>query len=190
MHLQRYREDAERQTLSKGVCMKKKILVLFIVAILAAVPAMADDIELPFDSVGTSEKGTWGVGLNLGTNLGATVKYGYGIFDIYGNVGLSFIGGLGVTVEPGVDFVVYDVDFGGGHHMPITVGAMIPVGIFIGNTFGLNISTLVSGGLHYKIPDVPVSFYLRLGLGLRLDIMPSFGLGFGYSGAIGVLYEF
>ena len=35
--------------------MKKKILVLFIVAILAAVPAMADDIELPFDSV----EGEW-----------------------------------------------------------------------------------------------------------------------------------
>ena len=48
--------------------MKKKVLVLLVVAILAITPAMAAN------SKGASEDGSVGIGLNLGTNTGLGVN--------------------------------------------------------------------------------------------------------------------
>ena len=163
--------------------MKKKVLVLLVVAILAITPAMAAN------SKGASEDGSVGIGLNLGTNTGLGLKFGMGKFDIFANVGLSFLNGYGLGADVGVSYEVYDIDLGGKHHMPVTVGLMAPVEMNW-NPFYLSVSALVHAGLEYQIPDVPVLFYLRAGLGLGIGIASDVTFKFTGAGALGVLYVF
>ena len=167
----------------------KKVLVLLVVAILAITPAMAAR-----STSGTSEEGAVGVGLNLGTNSGLGLKFGMGKFDIFANVGFDALSigknGFGLGGDVGVSYEVYDIDLGGPHHMPVTLGLMAPMRFFIGDNFMFNLGVLVQAGLEYQLPEVPVLFYLRVGLGVDLAIIPSFNVDFGYSGAIGVMYVF
>ena len=163
--------------------MKKRVLVLLAIALMAAVPAMAASTR------GAADDGSFGIGLNLGTNNGLGLKFGMGKFDIFADVGLDVINGTGLGVDAGVSFEVYDADFGGGHHMPITVGAMVPMA-FRWNPFSWNIGVLAQAGIEYQIPDVPVLFYLRLGLGVDFLIAPEFKARFSGAGGIGVMYVF
>ena len=76
--------------------------------------------------------------------------------------------------------------------MPVTVGLMAPVEMNW-NPFYLSVSALIHAGLEYQIPDVPVLFYLRLGLGAKFNIIKAEGaplVDFTGSGALGVLYVF
>ncbi len=164
--------------------MKKKVLVLLVVALMAAVPAMAASTR------GAADDGSVGIGLNLGTNTGLGMKFGMGKFDIFADVGLSVIGGIGLGFDVGVSYEVYDADFGGGHHMPITVGVMVPMAFRWNNPFAWDIGALAQVGLEYQIPDVPVLFYLRVGLGVNFTIAPEFKPNVGGAGGIGVLYVF
>ena len=168
--------------------MKKKVLVLLVVALMAAVPAMAASTR------GAADDGSVGIGLNLGTNTGLGMKFGMGKFDIFADVGLDVLhissNGMGLGFDVGISYEVYDADFGGGHHMPITVGAMVPMSFFFGNPFAMNLGVLAQVGLEYQIPDVPVLFYLRVGLGIDMALAPNFNPGVGGAGSIGVLYVF
>ena len=168
--------------------MKKKVLVLLVVAVLAVAPAMAADYR------GSAEEGSVGVGINLGTNTGLGLKFGMGKFDIFADVGLDawHIGsdGVGLGGDVGVSYEVYDIDLGGKHHMPITVGLMVPMGFFFGNSFAMSLGIQAMAGLEYQIPDVPVLFYLRVGLGVNLIIAPEFKPDVGGAGSLGVLYVF
>ena len=170
--------------------MKKKVLILLVVAALAIAPAAAAQYK------GAADEGSVGIGLNLGTNTGLGLKFGMGDFDIFANIGLDF---LGMQFDPfqfslggdvGIAYEVYDADFGGGHHMPVTVGLWVPMGFVFGDNFAFNLAALVHAGIEYQIPDVPVLFYLRLGLGVDMGIAPKFNLGFGFAGALGVMYVF
>lgn len=171
-----------------GKLMKKKVLILLVVAVLALAPAAAAQYK------GASEEDSVGIGLNLGTNTGLGLKFGMGDFDIFANIGFDALhvssNGFSLGGDVGVAYEVYDVDFGGGHHMPITVGLWVPMGFFIGDNFAFNLAALVHAGVEYQIPDVPVLFYLRLGLGVDMGIVPEFKLGFGFAGALGVMYVF
>ena len=175
--------------------MKKKAIILLVVAALAIAPAAAAQYH------GSSEEGAVGIGLNLGTNTGLGLKFGMGDFDIFANIGFDFLGfqtdpfqfSLGGDV--GLAYEVYDVDFGGGHHMPITVGLWFPMGfVFLENGFGLNVNVLANAGVEYQIPDVPVLFYFRLGLGVELGMTfgenTSFKPDFGWAVALGAMYTF
>ena len=73
--------------------MKKKVLVLLVIALMAAVPAMAASTR------GAADDGSVGIGLNLGTNTGLGMKFGMGKFDIFADVGLSVIGGMGLGFD-------------------------------------------------------------------------------------------
>ena len=72
--------------------------------------------------------------------------------------------------DVGVSYEVYDIDLGGKHHMPVTLGLWVPMAFSFSNNFAMNVSALVQAGLEYQIPDVPVLFYLRAGLGLGIGI--------------------
>ena len=164
--------------------MKKALTVLLVLVAIVAMPLAAAD------SRGTSEEGAIGIGLNLGTNNGLGLKFGMGKFDIFADVGLSVIGGMGLGFDVGVSYEVYDADFGGGHHMPVTVGVMVPMAFRWNNPFAWDIGALAQVGLEYQIPDVPVLFYLRVGLGVNFTIAPEFKPNVGGAGGIGVLYVF
>ena len=170
--------------------MKKKLLILLVAALLAAMPAMAADTR------GTSDEGDWGIGLNLGTNNGLGLKFGMGKFDIVANVGLDVLhisnGNLSLGGDVGFQYEVYDIQIDGPHHMPVTVGLLVPMGFTFGNQFAMHLGVQAMAGLEYMIPDVPVLFYLRVGLGVDMRIVggDGFGLGFGGSGALGVMYVF
>lgn len=171
----------------------KKILVIALAALLASASVFAAvDAD---DYSGSMVEGELGVGLNLGTTTGVALKYGYGPFDVFTNIGVDFVG-LGrhdcfsLGIELGASWEVYDVDFGKGHHMPITVGALVPVGLIFDDDFTLGLGFLAQAGVEYQIPDWPISFYLRLGLGLGFDLISDFECHFDGSGAIGALYMF
>ena len=168
--------------------MKKALTVLLVLLAVAAMPLMAD-------SRGTSEEGAIGIGLNLGTNNGLGLKFGMGDFDIIANIGLDVLhisnGNLSLGGDVSFQYEVYDIQIDGPHHMPVTVGLLVPMGFTFGN-FAMHLGVQAMAGLEYMIPDVPVLFYLRVGLGVDMRIVggDGFGLGFGGSGALGVMYVF
>ena len=178
------------QSIVGGTSMKKKVLVLLVVAVLAVAPAMAASYR------GSAEEGSVGVGINLGTNTGLGLKFGMGKFDIFADVGLDawHIGsdGVGLGGDVGVSYEVYDIDLGGKHHMPVTVGLMFPLGFVIhDNGFDFDLGVAVQAGLEYQIPDVPLSFYLRLGVGPGFTFGSSgFHMYPAWSAALGMLYVF
>ena len=170
--------------------MKKALTVLLVLVAIAAMPLAAAD------SRGTSEEGAIGIGLNLGTNNGLGLKFGMGKFDIVANVGLDVLhisnGNLSLGGDVGFQYEVYDIQIDGPHHMPVTVGLLVPMGFTFGNQFAMHLGVQAMAGLEYMIPDVPVLFYLRVGLGVDMRIVggDGFGLGFGGSGALGDMYLF
>ncbi len=168
--------------------MKKKVLILLFVAILAAAPAMAASTK------GSSSDGSFGIGLNLGTNTGLGMKFGMGKFDILANVGLANfnIGSNGFNLggDVAVSYEVYDIHIKGEHHMPITVGLGAAMNFRFADQFGFDLSIVVPVGLEYQIPDVPIAFYLRLAPGLAIMENTNINLNFGFAGYIGVLWMF
>ena len=176
------------QSIVGGTSMKKKVLVLLVVAVLAVAPAMAASYR------GSAEEGSVGVGINLGTNTGLGLKFGMGKFDIFADVGLDawHIGsdGVGLGGDVGVSYEVYDIDLGGKHHMPITVGLMVPMGFFFGNNFSMNLGVVIQAGLEYQFPEVPILLYLRLGGGIDMKIVGDWTLGGLFAGSIGALWMF
>lgn len=176
------------QSIVGGTSMKKKVLVLLVVAVLAVAPAMAADYR------GSTEDGSVGVGINLGTNTGLGLKFGMGKFDIFADVGLDAwhisSDGFGLGGDVGVSYEVYDIDLGGKHHMPITVGLMVPMGFFFGNNFSMNLGVVIQAGLEYQFPEVPILLYLRLGGGIDMKIVGDWTLGGLFAGSIGALWMF
>ena len=170
--------------------MKKALTILLVLAVIAVMPLAAADRR------GTSEEGAFGIGLNLGTNNGVGLKFGMGNFDIIANIGLDVLHvsnqGLGLGGDVGFQYEVYDIQIDGPHHMPVTVGLLVPMGFFFGSPFQMSLGVQAMAGLEYQIPDVPVLFYLRVGLGIDMNVVGggNFKVGFGGSGALGVMYTF
>ena len=168
--------------------MKKKVLVLLVVAILAVAPAMAASTR------GSSSDGSFGIGLNLGTNTGIGMKFGMGKFDILANVGLANFNiganGFNMAGDVAVSYEVYDIQIKGPHHMPVTVGLGATMGFRLADQFGFDLSIVVPVGLEYQIPDLPLSFYLRLAPGIRLFENSNFNINFGFAAYIGALWVF
>lgn len=167
--------------------MKKKVLILLVVAVLAIAPAMAA-------TRGSSDDGSFGIGLNLGTNTGLGMKFGMGKFDVLANVGLANFNigadGFNLGGDVAVSYEVYDIDIKGPHHMPVTVGLGAAMNFRFADQFGFDLSLVVPVGLEYQIPDVPVAFYLRLAPGISIMENTKVDIGFGFAGYIGVLWVF
>lgn len=164
--------------------MKKKVLLIALLVALILAPVTAASYR------GSEKNGTFGVGLNLGTNTGVGLKFGMGDFDILANIGLSNFqvsaDRFSLAGDIAASYEVYDVDFGKGHHMPITVGVGASMGFVFSDPFQFGLSVLVPVGVSYQIPDFPMQFYLRLAPGLA--VLPE--INFGFAGYIGALWMF
>ena len=166
--------------------MKKKVLLVALLVALILAPVTAASYR------GSEQDGAIGVGLNLGTNTGVGLKFGFGDFDILANIGLdNFVfNPFSLGGDVAVSYELYDFDFGHGHHMPLTLGVGAKTGFVFADKFGFDLSVVFPVGISYQIPDFPMQFYLRLAPGLALLQNTSFKLGFDFAGYIGALWMF
>ena len=166
--------------------MKKKVLLVALLVALILAPVTAASYR------GSEQDGAIGVGLNLGTNTGVGLKFGFGDFDILANIGLDNFGfnpfRLGGDVA--VSYEVYDIDIKGPHHMPVTLGLGAKMNFRFEDNFGFDLALVVPVGLEYQIPDVPVAFYVRLAPGISIMENTQININFAFAGYIGVLWMF
>lgn len=162
--------------------MKKKVLLIALLVALILAPVTATSYR------GSENDGAIGVGLNLGTNTGVGLKFGFGDFDVLANIGLDNFrfNPFSLGGDVAVSYEVYDFDFGRGHHMPLTVGVGASMGFVFDDPFVFDLAVLVPVGISYQIPDFPMQFYLRLAPGLA--VLPE--LDFAFAGYIGALWMF
>ena len=162
--------------------MKKKVLLIALLVALILAPVTAASYR------GSENDGAIGVGLNLGTNTGVGLKFGFGDFDVLANIGLDNFrfNPFSLGGDVAVSYEVYDFDFGRGHHMPLTVGVGTSMGFVFDDPFVFDLAVLVPVGISYQIPDFPMQFYLRLAPGLA--VLPE--LDFAFAGYIGALWMF
>ena len=101
--------------------MKKKVLLIALLVALLLAPLSAASIR------GTENDGAVGVGLNLGTNMGVGLKFGFGDFDVLANIGLDSFSldgnGLGLGGDVAFSWNYYTIDGGRDLQFPLTVGA-------------------------------------------------------------------
>lgn len=160
--------------------MKKAFLVILLVAVMVLPLTAASSFSLT-----KASKGAFGVGLNLGTNLGAAVKFDNSDWDLYGNVGFGALS-KGVAIEAGAELKVTEFKIDKANFL-VNAGLMIPVAV--GNNL-LTVGALGTGSIVYEFKDVPLHAYLRVGAGVNIVILPAFKVAFGYSGAIGATWMF
>lgn len=170
--------------------MKKALAVVLVVMLSVGSLFAASDAR------GASKEGSFGVGANLGTDLGVYLDWGMGMFDL--DVIAGFYPGLfsktiGVFGEVGANFAVVDFadvgDFAGS--MPLSVGGAGLVAFQFGSIFDMSVEVLVPLKLEYTFPKVPVSLFLRLAPGLGFyNMVHEFGINFAFQGSIGATYNF
>ena len=169
--------------------MKKKIMVIALVLVVAMSGVFAAN-----NYKGASAKNTMGVGLNLGTDTGVGLKFGMGKFDVTADIGLDLfeIGdSIKIGGDAGVMYEVYDVQFKGKHHMPITVGGLLGLEGSVGSENSLKLNFAVGAGLEYTFPQVPINLYFRAyPLGLRLAFEDKVGIKYYGAAQIGALWVF
>lgn len=169
--------------------MKKRIAIIALVILCVAAPMFAAS-----DTRGAADRNTLGVGLNLGTNTGVGLRYGYGPFDVIANIGLDLlrIGSNSWTLsfDVGASYQVHIIDGGRNLQFPITVGAIIAPSVTISDHSSFNLSVLIPGGIEYTFDEVPVTAYFRLAPGIRIMSENKVDIGFAFGAFIGALWNF
>lgn len=160
--------------------MKRKTILIALLIAAVALPLTAASLDLS-----KASKGQFGAGLNLGTCLGAAVKFDNDSWDLYGNIGFGAIGKV-LSAEAGAELPVADFKIESAK-FDVVCGGMLQAGI--ANKF-LYAGLLATGAISYEFSDVPIDTYLRLGAGVGLSITDTVTFGFAYSGAIGATYMF
>lgn len=159
----------------------KKVCVFVLVCLLSVGAVFAA-------ARGASDKDSWGIGLNVGTNNGVIINYGMGKFDLEGIIGFSVFH-ANMDVEIAANYMILDVaekaDFAGS--MPFTVGAE---GYLTTDFDDFGLGVLVPLKLTYTFPKVPVSLYFRVAPGILFNIAPDFDVDFGIHASLGATYNF
>jgi len=166
--------------------MKKRILVLALVALLAISAAFAADAH------GTSAKNQFSIGLNLGTNTGVGMKYGMGKFDIQGNVGfyLFDFDPFGIACDVSANYDVYDIKINSQNEICVIVGGGALLRAFVGDDAYFSAIAFGTAGLEYTFPKFPMTLYLKLGYGLGIKTDDGIGFDHAFMGQLGGLYNF
>lgn len=149
--------------------MNKKIIALILVVALAVCSLSAAS------TTGTSRKNEFSLGVGLGTNTGAAVKYGMGKFDLQGNVGVKFVGGVQFSFDLGAYYNFYDIKFNTGaltktQTISLTAGPVVALNVQKGS---LSLDAIAAIGAEYTWSKVPVTMFLKLGGGVDLTFASS-----------------
>lgn len=168
--------------------MKKRIIVIALLVLCLITPVFAASYK------GAADKGSVGVGLNLGTNTGVGFRYGMGKFDVLANFGLNNFkfNPFSMSADAAVSYKVYTID-GGKRNLqfPITVGGGAALGMtFADSSVGIDFALLLPVGIEYTFNEVPITLYLRLAPGLQLFTNTNFKMNFAFAGYIGALWNF
>jgi hypothetical protein len=166
--------------------MKKKVFIVLAVVCLLATPLMAAN-----SYKGSTDKGSFGIGLNLGTNTGVGMRFGMGNFDVLANVGLNNFSTNTLSADAAVSYLVYTIDGGNKYiQFPITVGAGGSCAMTFGDDFSISVAALVPVGIEYTFVDVPITCYLRIAPGVQILSANDLHIGLGFAGYIGALWNF
>ena len=157
--------------------MKKKALVICLLAALLVAPAFAAS------TAGTDKDGSFGLGLNLGTNTGVGMKFGMGSFDVLANVGLDNFkvsnAGVGIGFDTSCSFEVYDFKIDSQNHMPLSVGVGLSTFFDFSSNFAYDLGMLVPVGISYQLHKLPAELYFRLVPALSIVRGNSLNVGLG-----------
>ncbi len=158
--------------------MKKSIILLLLIVVLAVVPAMAVD-----NGAGRSK---------LGTILGKGVFVTYGI-PMGEATELNVFAGTDwninyIDVGANLLFKLVDVDIEG-ETFPLSLGPQANVRIPFNDNKNFGMGILADLRWEYTF-SFPLNLFIEIGLGLDLDFGNTVDLGFGWEGGLGVRYVF
>ncbi|MGN1164714.1 MAG: hypothetical protein ACI4S4_07930 [Candidatus Ornithospirochaeta sp.] len=166
--------------------MNKKIVAIVLVVALALTSLAAAS------TTGTSKKDALSVGVGLGTNSGVAVKYGMGKFDLQGGLSFAVNGGnaaLGIDCGAFYNFANWTFKTGTlstPQTIAFTTGPIAMVKI----KSGVGLDAIWAVGAEYTFPKVPVTMFLKAGIGYGFSFSESINAGLRGYGVLGALYNF
>ena len=166
--------------------MNKKIVAIVLVVALALTSLAAAS------TTGTSKKDALSVGVALGTNSGAAVKYGMGKFDLQGGLSFAVNGGdaaFGIDCGAFYNFAnwTFKTD---ALSAPQTIAFVTGPIAMVKIKSGVGLDAIWAVGAEYTFPKVPVSMFLKAGIGYGFSFTGSISAGVRGYGVIGALYNF
>lgn len=165
--------------------MNKKIVAIVLVVALAVTGLFAAS------TTGTSKKGQFSIGAGIGTDISVVGKYGMGKFDLQGDLSLDFLNGNAFSIDCGAFYNFYDWNVVSGslkapQYISFTTGPVVK--IMVKN--GISLGTIWGAGAEYTFPKVPVTVFLKVGLGAKFDFGENFSVGPTGMGVLGAVYNF
>ena len=165
--------------------MNKKIVAIVLVVALAVTGLFAASTE------GTSKKGQFSIGAGIGTDISVVGKYGMGKFDLQGDLSLDFLNGNAFSIDCSAFYNFYDWNVVSGslkapQYISFTTGPVVK--IMVKN--GISLGTIWGAGAEYTFPKVPVTVFLKVGLGAKFDFGENFSVGPTGMGVLGAVYNF
>ena len=168
--------------------MNKKVVAIVLVVALALTGLFAAQY-----TNGTSKKGQFSIGAGVGTDLSVVAKYGMGKFDLQGDLSLDFLNGNSFAVDCGAFYNFYDWNVVSGslkapQYISFTTGPLAKLIVKGGD--GVGLGALWGVGAEYTFPKVPVTVFLKVGLGAKIDFGEPVKAGVTGYGVLGGLYNF
>ena len=169
----------------------KKFIVLFVLVTLV--------ILSPLWSADGGKDSSFGLGLNLGTNIGLAIRADMGDFDIVADVGMTTFrlnqDTYGPTVDIAASWNYYTIDGGRGLKFDLTAGVGASMIIHLGSYLGtMDLDIIFPLGIEYDFAqlndNVPILLYLRLLPGVQILTDSALKPNFGFGGQLGAVWVF
>ncbi len=178
----------------------KKALVATILVLLLLIPVVS----------AAESKTKFGAGVTVGYPLEGII----GTYDITDKLDVQLslgysVGARGFLIGAGVNYNVYSFKLSERDYLDLTVGGDLGVGIPVGygrlygvsyKPYVLMLDITASVGISYTFANIPLDVFLRIPLGVRLNIpnkdwwegtgRSGFNVGFAGGGQIGAVYNF
>ena len=165
--------------------MNKKIVAIVLVVALAVTGLFAASTE------GTSKKGQFSIGAGIGTDISVVGKYGMGKFDLQGDLSLDFLNGNAFSIDCGAFYNFYDWNVVSGslkapQYISFTTGPVVKIMV----KSGISLGAIWGAGAEYTFPKVPVTVFLKVGLGAKFVFGEDFSVDPTGMGVLGAVYNF